>query len=118
MLRSADGESITRESISLEAISCPSFAGASEHGERATRTERAGEAARREIVCGCPQKDITADEAVRRPATRHGLAARRQERRDERFAPSVDRAIYNVAWLVPNGDAAAAVLKSRGVHGL
>jgi catechol 2,3-dioxygenase-like lactoylglutathione lyase family enzyme len=30
-------------------------------------------------------------------------------------APSLDRAIYNVAWLVPNVDQAVAVLKGRGV---
>jgi lactoylglutathione lyase len=30
-------------------------------------------------------------------------------------APSLDRAIYNVAWLVPNVDEAVVVLKGRGV---
>jgi catechol 2,3-dioxygenase-like lactoylglutathione lyase family enzyme len=30
-------------------------------------------------------------------------------------APSLDRAIYNVAWLVPNVDQAVTVLKGRGV---
>jgi catechol 2,3-dioxygenase-like lactoylglutathione lyase family enzyme len=33
----------------------------------------------------------------------------------ERPAPSLDRAIYNVAWLVPNVDEAVAALKARGV---
>ena len=35
--------------------------------------------------------------------------------KDETPAPSLDRAIYNVAWLVPNVDEAVAVLKTRGV---
>jgi catechol 2,3-dioxygenase-like lactoylglutathione lyase family enzyme len=30
-------------------------------------------------------------------------------------APSLDRAIYNIAWLVPNVDEAVAALKGRGV---
>src|SRR5262249_13227711 len=33
----------------------------------------------------------------------------------EKPAPSAGRAIYNVAWLVPNVDEAVAALKSRGV---
>lgn len=33
----------------------------------------------------------------------------------EQPAPSLDRAIYNVAWLVPNVDEAVAALKSKGV---
>jgi catechol 2,3-dioxygenase-like lactoylglutathione lyase family enzyme len=35
--------------------------------------------------------------------------------KDETPAPSLDRAIYNVAWLVPNVDEAVTVLKGRGV---